>query len=119
MTGYFIPDKFPVAYYAPDELIRYIHGRDFWYDRETDVVFGRIDLVLNLFPHEENLEILREVIASPTRGGFVSVMIHEQYFHSDYVNYLPDFEKRVVEACRLIADFGYEGRFITEAVGIE
>ena len=118
MTGYFIPAKFPVAYYAPDELIKYIHGRDFWYDRETDVVFGRIDLVLNILSHEENLEILREVIASPTRGGFVSVMIHEQYFYSDYASYIPDFEKRVVEACKLISGFGYEGRFITEAVGI-
>ncbi len=118
LTGYFIPDEFPVAYYAPDELIKYIHERDFWYDRETDITFGRIDRVVNLDTHEENLEILREVVSSPTRGGFVSIMIHEQYFYNTYENYLPDFEARVVESCKLVSDFGYEGRFITEAVGV-
>lgn len=115
MTGYFIPNRFPVAYYAPDALIRHIHNRDFWYDTATDILFGRIDLVVNLNTHAENLQILREVMASPIRGGFISIMIHEQYFHKDYCNHLPDFEARVLEACELIAKNGYAGRHITEA----
>ena len=118
MTGYFIPADCPVAYYAPDELIEYVYGRDFWYDTATDILFGRIDLVVNLNTHAENLQILREVMASPTRGGFVSIMIHEQYFHKDYRNYLPDFEARVVEACELIAKNGYVGRHICEVANI-
>ncbi len=119
MTGYFIPDECPVAYYAPNDLLEYVHGRDFWYDTATDILFGRIDLVVNLNTHKENLQILREIMASPTRGGFVSIMIHEQYFHKDYVCHLPDFEARVVEACELIAKNGYVGRHITEAAKIE
>ena len=118
MTGYFIPANCPVAYYAPDSLIEYVHGRDFWYDTATDILFGRIDLVVNLNTHAENLQILREVMASPTRGGFVSIMIHEQYFHKDYCNHLPDFEARVLEACELIAKNGYVGRHICEVATI-
>lgn len=116
MTGYFIPAKYPVAYYAPEALISHIHGRDFWYDTDVDVLFGRIDLVLNSNTPAENLQTLCEVMASPTRGGFVSVMIHEQYFYEDYRNYLPDFEARVLEACELIAANGYVGRHIIEAI---
>ena len=118
MTGYFIPGEFPVAYYAPKDLIDYVYHRDFWKDRETDVVFGRIDLVLNCNTHEENMEQLREIAASPTRGGFVSLMIHEQYFYPDYVNYRPDFARRVLEACAYLAEKGYAGRHVSEAVGL-
>ena len=118
ITGYSIPVPCPVAYYATENLIEYIHGRDFWYDTETDILFGRIDRVVNLNTHAENLQILREIMASPTRGGFVSIMIHEQYFHKDYCNHLPDFETHVVEAYELIAKSGYVGRHITEAMGI-
>ena len=118
MTGYFLPDEFcPVAYYAPDELIRHIYDRDFWYDTDTDIMFGRIDVVVNLRTHEENMQIVREIMSSPTRGGFVSVMIHEQYFYEDYRKYLPDFEARVLEPCKLLAENGYVGTHIMEAIG--
>lgn len=114
MTGYFILNEGPVAYYAPDDLIDYIYNRDFWKDTETDILFGRIDLVLNCHPLEENLEILKSVMASPTRGGFVSIMIHEQYFYDDYIAYIPNFEELVLEACKLISENGYQGRHIAD-----
>ena len=119
MTGYFFPDAFcPVAYYAPNDLIKHIYDRDFWYDTETDILFGRIDIVLNCNTHEFNLNALREITASPTRGGFVSIMIHEQYFYEDYRKYLPDFETRILDSCKLLAESGYIGRHIIEAAGL-
>lgn len=118
MTGYFAPTGAPVAYYAPKELIDYVYHRDFWKDRATDVLFGRIDLVLNSKTHAANMETLKETVASPTRGGFVSIMIHEQYFYSDYKHYLSDFEQRVLEPCRYLAEQGYEGRSIQEVDGL-
>jgi len=118
MAGYFIPGSAPVAYYAPDELIEYVYNRDFWYDKETDVLFGRIDRVLNLDTNKDNIEMLKSAIASPTRGGFISVMIHEQYFYSDYKKYLPDFAQRVLDACELITKCGYKGRHFSEVDNI-
>jgi hypothetical protein len=115
LAGYFIPsDVAPVAYYASKELIDHIYGRDFWFDTETGILFARIDRVLNGWTLEENLRMLKEVMASPTRGGFVSVMIHEQYFYPDYRSYRPDFEARVLEPCALIAANGYVGRHLSE-----
>lgn len=118
MTGYFAPTGAPVAYYAPRDLIEYVYHRDFWKDTETDVLFGRIDIVLNSKTHAENMEILRDTVASPTRGGFVSVMIHEQYFYSDYKYYLPDFAQRVLEPCTYLAERGYQGRHIKDVDGL-
>ncbi len=120
MTGYFLPEEFcPVAYYVPDDLMRHIYDRDFWYDTDTDILFGRIDLVINLNTHEYNMDALGEIMASPTRGGFVSIMIHEQYFYADYRKYLPDFETRILESCKLLAESGYVGRHIIEAAEIQ
>ena len=116
LTGYFIPPR-SVSYYAPEELVAHIYERDFWKDTATDMIFGRIDFVLNCIGHEENMKAVKEIIASPTRGGFVSLMIHEQYFHKDYIKYLPDFETRVLEPCALLAENGYEGRHIAEVLG--
>ncbi|MBR2722594.1 MAG: hypothetical protein IKB75_07470 [Clostridia bacterium] len=112
LAGYFIPGKAPVAYYAPNDLIEHIFDRDFWYDAETDVLFGRIDRVLDNGTNEINLEILRDAIKSPTRGGYIEVMIHEQYFHKDYSRYLDDYATRVLDACRLLYENGYVGQFI-------
>ena len=115
LTGYFTLPK-RVAYYAPEELVAHIYGRDFWKDTAIDMLFGRIDLVLNCNTHEQNMKIVEDIMASPTRGGFVSLMIHEQYFHKDYWRHLPDFEARVLEPCALLAKAGYEGRHIAEVL---
>ena len=114
MTGYFIPGKYPVAYYAPDELIEYIYNRDFWVDTETDILFGRIDRVLNSRSYDSVISSINEILSCDTRSGFVSIMIHEQYFYEDYINYLPAFEKLVLDPCKMLFERGYKGRHISE-----
>jgi hypothetical protein len=113
-AGYFHPTGEPVAYYAPPELVEHVYHRDFWKDTETDVFFSRIDRVINIRTLAENMEVLKQTVASPTRGGFVSIMIHEQYFYPTYKGYLPDFEKRVLEACKYLKERGYQGRLLQE-----
>ena len=78
-------------------------------------MYGRIDKVLNLDDLEKVKADVRAAIEHPHRGGFVSVMIHEQYFYSDYKRHLPDFEERVLAACRDLHEHGYVGSHITEA----
>ena len=103
-----------VAYYAPDDLIDHVGERDFWYDTDEDILFGRIDLVLNLKSLDWVMDQMKQIIANPTRGGFVSIMIHEQYFHKDYVIHLPDFEARILEPCKLLFENGYKGEHVSE-----
>ena len=117
-TGYFdiINGKGLVSYYVPVEICDHINKRDFWCDTEEDIFYGRIDRVTNLGTLESVMDTVKEVVADPHRGGFVSVMIHEQFYHSDYCGYLPDFEERILAPCRYLHEHGYVGSHITEAM---
>lgn len=117
LTGYFMRNEANepiVSYYMDPEMSDHIGARDFFMDTAEDMIFGRIDSVLNIGPLESVLQEVRTAAEDPHRGGFVSVMIHEQYFYQDYINYLADFEDRVLQACKLLADMGYTGAHITD-----
>ena len=117
MAGYFIPGRpNPVAYHASEAMIEHIYHRDFFCDTDTDMFFGRIDCVVNCSTNEENLREIAEAAESPTRGGYVEIMIHEQYFYKDYVNYLPDFRARVLDPAHYLFDVGYRGRFLSDVI---
>ena len=116
-TGYFTLGESGspiVSYYHPKELVEHIGQRDFWMDTQQDVLFAQIDRVTNIGPLNEIMADLEAIAAHPHRGGFVSIMIHEQYFHKDYVNYLADFEARVLEPARFLQKNGYRGAFLKE-----
>ena len=117
LAGYFTlrADGTPsVSYYADPDLVKRVGERDFWYDRHSDMLFARIDLVLNIAPHADNMAKLPQIAAHPGRGGFVSIMIHEQYFYPDYRHHKPDFAVRVLEACRFLHEAGYRGMHLGE-----
>ncbi len=117
LAGYFTlrRDGTPsVSYYAEPDLAKRVGERDFWYDRHSDMLFARIDLVLNIAPHADNMAELPRIVAHPSRGGFVSIMIHEQYFYPDYRHHKPDFAERVLGACRYLHEQGYRGMHLGE-----
>ena len=117
LTGYFQTDSHGVplvSYYKTAEQIAHIGERDFFFDTEEDMLFGQIDLVLNMRTYERMMEKLAGIVEHPHRGGFVSIMIHEQYFYPNYANYLPDFEHRVLSACRYLHEHGYVGAHICD-----
>lgn len=117
LTGYFMRDEENeplVSYYAERSLVDHVGARDFWMDTQEDMIFGRIDSVLNIGSLEKVMEEVRTAAADPHRGGFVSIMIHEQYFYPDYINYLCDFEDRVLKSCQLLHSNGYTGAHISD-----
>ena len=117
LTGYFkrnLKGEPTVSYYVDGDELDRLDGRDFWMDTKEDMMFGRIDRVLNVGTLESVLADVKEVTEHPHRSGFVSIMIHEQYFYSDYSNYRSDFEARVLESCKILFERGYEGAHITD-----
>ncbi len=104
-----------VCYNATNAFIDHMAERDFFYEKSEDVLYGHIDLVLNLKTAEENLQSVKEIAEHNGKGGFVSLMIHEQYFYEDYKHYLPDFAERVLGPCKLLHDLGYVGCFVADA----
>ena len=120
LTGYFELDTLGcplVAYYAPVDLTCHVGERDFWRDTEMDMTYGRIDRVTNIGPLDKIMSDIEKIVEHPHRGGFVSIMIHEQYFHPDYVNYLPDFEERVLTPAKYLFEKGYTGALVKEVIG--
>ena len=79
-------------------------------------MFARIDLVTNIGSYDFVMSKIKEIVAHPHRGGFVSTMIHEQYYHSDYSGYLPDFENRVLDVCKYLYENGDKGCHVADAV---
>lgn len=119
LTGYFrlSPKGVPrVSYYFDGEELEHIGSRDFWYDASTDMIFAQIDTVLNEKSRDEVIAELSAITEDPRRGGFISMMIHEQYFYDDYRRHLPDFKVRVLDACALLAERGYRGEHIGRLV---
>lgn len=117
LAGYFEINKDGsplVAYHTASPLTEHVGERDFWRDTALGITFGRIDLVLNLRSFDDMMAELERILAHPHRSGFVSLMIHEQYFYKDYKRHLPDFEARVLEPARLLADRGYTGSLLKE-----
>ncbi len=118
LSGYFeLHKERPlVSYYAPMELVEHVGERDFWVDTEEDIIFGRIDRVTNIGPLDKIMEDVKDIVAHPHRGGFVSIMIHEQYFYEDYRLHLPDFADRILKPCEYLWKNGYVGAHMTEVI---
>jgi len=105
-----------VSYYIDGELLDHLDNRDFWYDKDVDVFFGRIDIVMNLKTLDWVKSEIDDIAEHPTRSGYVEAMIHEQYFYPDYVSYLPDFEERMLYVCKFLYERGYKTMKLIDAV---
>lgn len=117
LTGYFVlrDDGNPrVSYYLDAETVERVERRDMWHDGETDMLMIRIDRVLNEEPNEKNLAYLDSLTRDCHRGGFISIMIHEQYFYPYYYKHLPDFEALVLDAAKLLYERGYRSIHLPE-----
>ena len=105
-----------VSYHYPKMLVSHLEGRDFWYDEKHNLYVAKIDSVLNMHTLEEIEGMLNILCVNKNCSGFLELMIHEQFFYSDYKAYLPDFEQRVLTACRFAHSHGYIPTFLMEAL---
>lgn len=78
--------------------------------RRHGMNFYSLDVVMNLYPQEELLRRLRELL----HRGHLRVMIHEQYFYPDYHQYQPDFEEKLDRAFALLKENGFESGFVED-----
>ena len=97
-SSYSLPET-DAARLRTGEILRR-HGLDFY----------SLDLVMNLYDQEELLQRLRALL----HRNALRVMIHEQYFYSDYPAYQPDFGRKLDRAFGLLLDNGYESCFAEE-----
>ena len=79
---------------------------------DDGVIYGAIDLILNLYSKEEILSRLEKLNHRTT----LRVMIHEQYFYPDYRAYQPDFAEKLEATFEFLTERGYESRFFEEMI---
>ena len=71
------------------------------------IFYAGIDVVLNLYGTEENLDRLRSLYGR----SVIKVMIHEQYFYPDYPYYQAEFEEKLDAVFSALTHEGYKSTF--------
>lgn len=106
-----------VSYVFDGDVLTHIGGRDLWLDNETDVLYARIDRIINLSHSvETNLAVIKEAFLDEGRGEFLEIMIHEQYFYDYYQHHIPAFSDIVLSCCKWISEQGYSGKHFEDII---
>ena len=107
-----------VSYNLSPEKVLETQRYGFWRDPASGMIYGKIDVVMNLYSPERIVEILTEEHEKHPHRGFIEIMIHEQYFYSDYRAYEPDYAERIFAGCRWCHEKGYTGCFTEDALAL-
>jgi len=117
LAGYFnVDDPEPVSYYLAKDKVRHLKNRYIWYDRDTDIIFARMAIVINTFNLDQIVPHLDSMKSDTHLPAYADLMIHEQYFYPFYVNYQPDYRQKVITSVKWAADHGYQPSFLSEAI---
>ncbi len=83
--------------------------------RDGNMAFAGIDVILNQFEPQENLEKLERI----KDRRYVKIMIHEQYFYPDYPRYQPHFAKKLEQAFSFLQANGFTSCFFEDMIESE
>lgn len=103
-----------ICYSATPEQFDAVTRHCFWRDPETKMVFFPCEIVLNSHAPDEIERVLDRRAAENPGRNFIDILIHEQYFYPDYVNYLPDYRARVERGIQWCQRHGYSPGFVDD-----
>lgn len=112
------PDRTALRYYLDEKTAALFRDRSLWRDPETDIVFARNDIVLNNYPLDEIVPFLEDVKSKSNPDNFFHIMIHEQYFYSDYEHYQPDFVTKLETALQWLQKNDYAPCFLEDRIAV-
>jgi hypothetical protein len=118
LAGYFNvkAGESPVSYYLDMDQRRHLNERFIWRDNKEGIIFSRIAIVINSFKLEKIVSQLNSLKVGTHKPGYIDLMIHEQYFHPDYVEYQSDYRQKVMTAVKWATENGYEPAFLSECI---
>ncbi len=100
----------------PARIQEHVVTRDFWKDHDEDIITLWSNICLNRTPFAQIEPHLEAQKASPHTTGFLYMMIHEQYYHPDYVAYIPTFCEGIETAIRWAVGNGYRSAWLENVV---
>ena len=117
LMGYMevVDGKSHVSYYLSPEEVAKVNEFGFWKDHGEDMIFGRIDCVMNLYDCKGIVARMDECLERFPKNGYIEIMIHEQYFYEDYQAYMPDYREKVLTGVKYCVEHGYRPMFSCEA----
>ena len=107
------------SFYLTDEqFVGAVRKYGYYYDAENDITFSVGGYCLNLAAQGPNEipKALDRCKATYPLNGFMDLVIHEQYFYSDFHKYLPDYAERIEAGIRWCIEHGYEPSFRSELI---
>jgi hypothetical protein len=118
LAGYFVfaDGKPVVSYYLDASQTAHLNRRDFWKDHSEDMVFVKIDAVLDRLKKDQIVPELERVKALPGEAGFIEMLIHEQYYYTHYSAYQPDYRDKLMTAAKWASENGYAPAFLSECL---
>ncbi|MDF2713379.1 MAG: hypothetical protein K0R28_304 [Paenibacillus sp.] len=118
LAGYFwiVDGKPVVSYYLDNDQTAHVNGRDFWKDHSEDLVFIKIDAVLDRLKLDEIVPELDRIKARPHEAGFIEILIHEQYYYPHYKAYQPDYRNKLMTTAKWATENGYSPAFLSECI---
>jgi hypothetical protein len=118
LAGYFNIEakESPVSYYLDMDKRRHLYDRFIWRDNTEGIIFSRIAIVINSYKLDKIVPHLNSLKVGTHKPGYIDLMIHEQYFHPDYVEYQPDYRQKVMTAVKWAAENGYQPAFLSECI---
>ena len=107
-----------VSYHLDGGTVARATTREGCYDAGADMLFPKLDLVLNApdLPAERVAPFLDALSARPHEGAFIQMVIHEQYFYPDYHHYKPDYADRVLAMARWMKEHGYRCASLSDLI---
>ena len=100
MTSYSVPLETAARIRAGEVMV---HG---------GVTMAAINMIINTLPYDALLPVLGKFEGREE----LHVMIHEQYFYTDYAAYQADFEKKLVAVLTWLSTHDYRSVFFEECV---
>lgn len=79
---------------------------------DGSISYAGIDVILNCFSSDDNIARLQTLLGRDN----IKIMIHEQFFYPDYINYQPDFESKLTKAISLLTQNGYKSVFFEDLI---
>jgi hypothetical protein len=116
LDGYFIFDQNGdpyVSYYFDRKQTTHAHSRDFWVDNKEDIIFVKDDIVINAVDLDQIDPYMNELKAAEDHC-FMYLLIHEQYFYKNYINYQEDYKEKIFKTVRWCVDNGYRTTSISD-----
>ncbi len=107
-------DSGVVSYYLNRAQVTNTATYGIWKDEKNDMIFSKIDVVLNSGTLEGITEKLDAAWEAYPQKGFWEFLMHEQYFYPDYKHYLPDFRERMFAALDWAEQHGLTPAFLSE-----